>query len=272
MGCLKLKTEGWVFLRGGEKHPLFPRKPREKNRSRSAPAEMDDECPFLFSSEYLDSETNLVYYNYRYYSPELGRWTKRDSIEEEGGKNLYRFTSNNPIFTIDIYGLIAVNHSPKIQGIPYTYADLPSPGRASYPWTVACVCSKECGLVCTIDITLSIKLHSRFQGVRDTDILKFKYKAKTKIGSFIQIIKTSKRGAYGHEQKHLTSFVTEAKKLTTSYERVYDTIDDCNVAIPKAEKYLNTKLGDISRKEKSHKNDGSPVNGKPEEPVGGVMP
>jgi len=40
MGCLKL-CEGWVFLRGGEKHPLFPRKPREKNRSRFAPAEMD---------------------------------------------------------------------------------------------------------------------------------------------------------------------------------------------------------------------------------------
>jgi predicted SprT family Zn-dependent metalloprotease len=40
MGCLKL-CEGWVFLRGGEKHLLFPRKPREKNRSRSAPAEMD---------------------------------------------------------------------------------------------------------------------------------------------------------------------------------------------------------------------------------------
>ena len=40
MGCPKLH-EGWVFLRGGEKHPLFPRKPREKNRSRSASAEMD---------------------------------------------------------------------------------------------------------------------------------------------------------------------------------------------------------------------------------------
>ena len=35
MGCPKLH-EGWVFLRGGEKHLLFPRKPREKNRSRSA--------------------------------------------------------------------------------------------------------------------------------------------------------------------------------------------------------------------------------------------
>jgi len=41
---------------------------------------MDGGCSFKFSSEYLDSETGLVYYNYRYYSPELGRWTKRDPI------------------------------------------------------------------------------------------------------------------------------------------------------------------------------------------------
>ena len=37
-----------------------------------------DENPFRFSSEYHDDETGLVYYNYRYYSPQLGRWTKRD--------------------------------------------------------------------------------------------------------------------------------------------------------------------------------------------------
>ena len=30
-----------------------------------------DENPFRFSSEYHDDETGLVYYNYRYYSPEL---------------------------------------------------------------------------------------------------------------------------------------------------------------------------------------------------------
>ncbi|OGV37869.1 MAG: hypothetical protein A2020_03440 [Lentisphaerae bacterium GWF2_45_14] len=30
--------------------------------------------PFRFSLEYYDDETELVYYNFRYYSPELGRW------------------------------------------------------------------------------------------------------------------------------------------------------------------------------------------------------
>ena len=46
--------------------------------------------PWQFSSEYFDTETGLVYYNYRYYSPELGRWTKRDPIGEQGGLNLYQ--------------------------------------------------------------------------------------------------------------------------------------------------------------------------------------
>ena len=66
---------------------------------------MVDLNPFRFSSEYHDDETGLVYYNYRYYSPELGRWIKRDPIEEEGGVNLYAMVGNNPIMYNDLLGL-----------------------------------------------------------------------------------------------------------------------------------------------------------------------
>jgi rhs family protein-like protein len=66
-----------------------------------------DENPFRFSSEYHDDETGLVYYNYRYYSPELGRWIKRDPAEESGGVNLYVMTGNNAIGYIDNLGLWA---------------------------------------------------------------------------------------------------------------------------------------------------------------------
>ena len=45
------------------------------------PLPMEDNY-FGFSSEYYDGETGLVYYNYRYYSPQLGRWIKRDPIGE----------------------------------------------------------------------------------------------------------------------------------------------------------------------------------------------
>lgn len=60
---------------------------------------------FRFGSEYFDSETTLIYYNYRYYSPSLGRWISKDPIEERGGQNLYNFIANNPLNKFDLYGL-----------------------------------------------------------------------------------------------------------------------------------------------------------------------
>jgi RHS repeat-associated protein len=61
--------------------------------------------PFQFSTKYTDSETDLVYYGYRYYSPALGRWLSRDPIEEQGGLNLYGFVGNDPVNRWDRLGL-----------------------------------------------------------------------------------------------------------------------------------------------------------------------
>jgi RHS repeat-associated protein len=73
-----------------------------------------DHSPFWFSSKYWDQESGLLYYGYRFYSPELGRWTNRDPIEEDGGENLYGFAGNTPTDNIDRTGLdfIAVGSSP----------------------------------------------------------------------------------------------------------------------------------------------------------------
>ena len=82
---------------------------------------------FRFSSEYHDSETNLVYYNYRYYSPELGRWLSRDPIGElvfyenyiktikdtkkikalyqQSLMHPYQFTNDSPTNNFDEFGL-----------------------------------------------------------------------------------------------------------------------------------------------------------------------
>lgn len=65
--------------------------------------------PFRFSSEFHDDETGLVYYNYRYYSPSLGRWTKRDPIEEESGVNLYALLGNTNVNGYDLLGLADYN-------------------------------------------------------------------------------------------------------------------------------------------------------------------
>jgi len=59
---------------------------------------------FRFSSEYYDEETGLVYYNFRYYNPSLGRWTKRDDIEERGGLNLYAMLRNDTVSLSDYLG------------------------------------------------------------------------------------------------------------------------------------------------------------------------
>ena len=61
---------------------------------------------FQWSSEFYDSELNLVYYNYRHYSPTTARWLSRDPIEEMGGLNLYAFAKNGSVIHIDSYGLI----------------------------------------------------------------------------------------------------------------------------------------------------------------------
>jgi RHS repeat-associated protein len=61
-------------------------------------------CIRILSTKYHDTETDLYYYGYRYYSSELGRWLNRDPIEEEGGLNLYGYVGSNPINNIDYLG------------------------------------------------------------------------------------------------------------------------------------------------------------------------
>ncbi|MBR6798057.1 MAG: RHS repeat-associated core domain-containing protein, partial [Opitutales bacterium] len=60
---------------------------------------------FQWSSEFYDSELDLVYYNYRHYSPSLGRFLSRDPIEEQGGLNLYALGENKVLLGVDNIGL-----------------------------------------------------------------------------------------------------------------------------------------------------------------------
>ena len=59
----------------------------------------------LWNARRYDQTTNLHYYKYRHYCPELGRWLSRDPIEERGGYNLYGFVGNNSINLFDELGL-----------------------------------------------------------------------------------------------------------------------------------------------------------------------
>jgi RHS repeat-associated protein len=69
------------------------------------PAQAEPLCPFGFSSKYVDSDSGLVYFGYRYYRPDLGRWLCRDPLQEQGGPNLYAYCQNDPINHLDPLGL-----------------------------------------------------------------------------------------------------------------------------------------------------------------------
>ncbi len=66
---------------------------------------MAQENKFRFSSEYMDDELGLIYYNYRHLNPRDGRWISRDPVMEQGGWNLFAFVGNLPVWVIDHCGL-----------------------------------------------------------------------------------------------------------------------------------------------------------------------
>ncbi|MDG6362472.1 RHS repeat domain-containing protein [Glaesserella parasuis] len=50
--------------------------------------------PFRLQNQYADDETGLHYNFFRYYEPNIGRFTQLDPIGLAGGENLYRFAPN----------------------------------------------------------------------------------------------------------------------------------------------------------------------------------
>jgi RHS repeat-associated protein len=76
--------------------------------------------PFVGSTKFCDWETGFLYYGYRYYDPDTGRWPNRDPVDELGHRvllneeklkkvrpdrgNLYGFVRNNPANRIDADG------------------------------------------------------------------------------------------------------------------------------------------------------------------------
>lgn len=60
--------------------------------------------PFRLQNQHYDEETGLHYNFFRYYDPEIGRFTQQDPIGLLGGNNLYQFASNTQNW-VDISGL-----------------------------------------------------------------------------------------------------------------------------------------------------------------------
>jgi RHS repeat-associated protein len=76
-------------------------------RTLTATGPLASQLPHRFSTKYTESETGWLYYGYRYFDPETGRWPNRDPIEERGGVNLYGFVGNDGLNNIDFLGYIS---------------------------------------------------------------------------------------------------------------------------------------------------------------------
>ena len=58
-----------------------------------------------FSTKPWCAVTGLSEYQYRKYSPEMGRWLSRDPTEEGGGLGVYGYVQNEPVGIVDLLGL-----------------------------------------------------------------------------------------------------------------------------------------------------------------------
>ncbi len=68
------------------------------------------------ATKYQD-ETGLLYYGFRYYSAETGRWLSRDPIGERGGVNLYGFVGNDGVNKVDVLGMAFYNGKKPKNGV-----------------------------------------------------------------------------------------------------------------------------------------------------------
>ena len=59
-----------------------------------------------WASEYYDSELALIYYNYRYYNNNSGKWGSRDISKIRFRFSEYDFVANSPMNTLDLLGAI----------------------------------------------------------------------------------------------------------------------------------------------------------------------
>ena len=65
-----------------------------------------ENAPFTY-----DTASDVHFYGYRYYNPNLGRWISRDPVGEMGGDNLYGYTHNAPSLYIDALGQYGMGYT-----------------------------------------------------------------------------------------------------------------------------------------------------------------
>src|SRR5262249_16292216 len=91
---------------------------------------------FRFSTKYQDDETDYLYYGYRYYSPIVGRWLRRDIIWERGGFNLYAANHNDCVNRTDRLGLKTVKKKCGVKSFVVMWSPETDPKTTFPGWQV----------------------------------------------------------------------------------------------------------------------------------------
>lgn len=89
-----------------------------------------EEQNLRFQGQYLDRETGLHFNTFRFYDPDVGRFTTPDPVGLEGGSNLYQYAPN-PIGWVDPTGLSCI-HSEKARRLRYIKTNERSHGQPVY--------------------------------------------------------------------------------------------------------------------------------------------
>ena len=117
-----VKERGYHLTTSDDARPTVPstKYPRVHRKPHGGP-----KTDWVLSTKYTDSETGLLYYGYRYYQSESGRWASRDPVTEEAfrvlpGKwrqysrdmrrfrrDVYLILNNNPVNDVDLLGLLS---------------------------------------------------------------------------------------------------------------------------------------------------------------------
>lgn len=67
--------------------------------------------PWRFAEKRVVQQTELVQFGFRFYDPLTARWTSKDPIGSSDGPNLYAYLHNNPINSVDRFGLASETQS-----------------------------------------------------------------------------------------------------------------------------------------------------------------
>lgn len=92
-----------VTMGAGTKSASYEYNPFGQTTFRNGPEQ--EVFRFLYSTKYEDGENKLIYYGFRYYKIDTGRWLNRDPISEFGGLGLYVMVSNSTMNNFDFLGL-----------------------------------------------------------------------------------------------------------------------------------------------------------------------